>query len=585
MAKPAKTDKAAPAAKRRAPSAAVAVRPSPAMPAWITAAFLFAAAAILGFIVYARALNGDFVFDDRTLPMFYADAATYPFRFWLGTRPLLMVSYYFNYHTSGLDSFAYHAWNVVMHAGCTVLLFFAVKRILEYAKIAESQRSLAAMFGAGLFLLHPVQTEAVSYVASRSENMSVLFFLAAFAIFLYRRKVAVTAPVAVAILFLYLCAITSKEHTAVLPAVLLLTDYFFNPGFSFSGIRRNWKLYAPITVGAAAGAVFIVRHISGGSNLGFGLKDFTWYQYLFTQFRAFFVYLRLFLFPIHQSVDYDFPVSHTILEHGALFYGLALLGLIAAAGYYRKRFPVACYGFFLTLILFAPTSSFVPIRDPLAERRLYLPFIGLVLMVCDLVVRLPWPRRAAIAVLTGICVLLAAVTFQRNAVWKDMQSLWQDAYDKNPDNPRALMGLGDGYAFKGQCAEAIPYFEKAVKLRRDYRGVYNLASAYDCANRLPDALAGYQGALQIRQTAEAWTHLALIDMKDNQFDRAFQALSMAQQRDTGYLLTYNYRGILDLALARFDEAAQQFQFVLARDPSDQTALRGIDLARRHVRQF
>jgi hypothetical protein len=585
----AKTARVSKRAKSPADPPALAM-PARGMPAWATAAFLFAAAVILGFIVYRPALNGDFVFDDRTLPMLYPNAATYPFRAWLGTRPLLMVTYYLNYHTSGLDRFDYHAWNVVLHAGCTVLFFFAVKRILEFAKIPARRHSgvslfTAALFAAGLFLLHPVQTEAVSYIASRSENLSVLFFLAALVVFLYRRKIAVTIPTAAAILLLYACAITCKEHTAVLPAVLLLTDYFWNPGFSFSGIRRNWKLYAPITAGAAVGIVFVARHLTSGSNAGFELKDFTWYQYLFTQFRAFFVYLRLFVFPVSQSVDYNFPISHTLLDHGAIFYGLALIALIAAAVYYRKRFPLACFGFLLTLILFAPTSSFVPIRDPLTDRRMYLPFIGLALIACDLVTRIPWPRRAAIAILTTLCLIFAVATYQRNGVWIDMLSLWQDAYAKNPDNPRALMGLGDGYALKGQCAEAVPYFQKAIQFKRDYRGVYNLASAYDCANRLNEARAAYQDALQVRETAEAWTHLALIHMKENQFDLAYQDLDRAQHHNTGYLLTYNYRGILDLALSRFDEAAQQFQFVLARDPSNQMALQGIDRARGHVRQF
>lgn len=581
MAKAAKIDRPIRKTPATRPAAAVTL----ATPAWIVAAFLFAASTILGFIVYWPALNGDFVFDDRTLPMLYPNAPTYPFRAWLGTRPLLMISYYLNYHTSGLDRFAYHAWNVVLHAGCTVFLFFAVKRILELAKLPERQRSLAAVFAAGLFLLHPVQTEAVSYIASRSENLSVLFFLAAFVVFLYRRAAAINVPTVLAILILYGCAITCKEHTAVLPAVLLLTDYFFNPGFSFSGIRRNWKLYVSIAAGAAGGVLFVARHLTRGSNAGFSLPDFTWYQYLFTQFRAFFVYLRLFVFPVNQSVDYDFPVSHSLLEHGALFYGLALLGLIGIAIHYRKRFPVACYGFLLTLILFAPTSSFVPIRDPLTERRMYLPFIGLVLISCDFLTRIPWPRRTAIAVLSAICVLFAALTLHRNGVWIDMQSLWQDAYAKNPRNPRALMGLGDGYALNGHCAEAIPYFQKAIQIKRDYRGVYNLASAYDCADRLPDALAGYRDAIRIRPTAEAWTHVALIQMKDYHFDLAYQALDTAQRRDPSYLLAYSYRGILDLAESRFDDAERQFQFVLARDPSDQTALQGLDRARRHVRQF
>src|SRR5262245_3359761 len=97
----------------------------------------------------------------------------------------------------------------------------------------------------------------------------------------------------------------TKENTVTLPALLLLTDYFLNPGFSFEGIRRNWRLYAPMAVGGAIGAIQVFRILSFADSAGFQMHDLRWYEYLFTQFRVFFVYLRLFLFPSGQTIDYD----------------------------------------------------------------------------------------------------------------------------------------------------------------------------------------------------------------------------------------------------------------------------------------
>jgi tetratricopeptide (TPR) repeat protein len=379
---------------------------------------------------------------------------------------------------------------------------------------------------------------------------------------------------------------TCKEHTAVLPAALLLTDYFFNPGLSFSGIRRNWKLYLPVGILGSGALLYFATHITSKSNLGFSLRDLTWYEYLFTQFRAIFIYLRLFVLPYGQSVDYNFPISHTLMEHGSLFYGLALLSLAACAMYFRKRFPLTCYGFLLTLLLLAPTSSFMPIRDPLVERRLYLPFIGLLLIACDLALRIPIPRKALAWSAFAVCLLFAILAFERNAVWMNMDSLWRDAYSKSPDNPRALMGLADAYALGGRCAEAIPYFEKAAKLQPgDYKAVFNLASAYDCAGNLPASRAGYEAAIRIKPSAEGWDHLAMIQMKSNQPDAAMESLANAQRLDRDYLLTYTYRGILLLAQSRFYEAEAQFRNVLANIPADELALRGVDRAQKHVRQF
>jgi tetratricopeptide (TPR) repeat protein len=553
---------------------------------WLLAGILFAAALVIAFLVYAPALNGDFVFDDRTLPMMRRDAPTLRLRYdWLGARPLLMLTYWLNYKSSGIDPAAYHAVNLVLHAACAVLVFFVVRRILEWAGIGVKERFGAALFGAALFLLHPVQTEAVSYIASRSEDLSVFFFLSALTLFVYRRRAAVGFPTAIGILVLYLCAMSSKEHTAMLPAVLLLTDYFWNPGFSWKGIWRNWKLYVPIACGAVAGGYLFRSYLKAGSNAGFSIKDFTWYQYLFTQFRALFVYLRLFLLPFGQSVDYAFPVSRTPLEYGAVFYGIFLLALLACAIYYRKRYPVACYGFLLALLLFAPTSSVMPIKDTLAERRLYLPFIGLVLIACDLVTRIRVNKNYLVAAEAGICIVLAVLTYQRNGVWVSMESLWHDAYRKNPDNPRALMGLGDGYAAEGRCADAVPYFQKAVQLDPEYRNVFNLAGAYDCAGQAGEALVGYQNALKIKPSADAWVHIALLQMKKGQYDDAYRSFDTAQSIDGNDKDIYNYRGILDLAESRFDHAQTQFQFVLQRHPGDPTALRGLDRAQNHVRQF
>jgi len=547
---------------------------------------LFAGALIVTCLIYGPSLNGDFVFDDRTLPMLRSDAPLLRLRLdWLGARPLLMFTYWLNYKAAGLETAPYHAVNLLLHAACSVLVFFVVKRILEWADVGARQRFTAALFGAGLFLVHPVQTEAVSYIASRSETLSVFCFLAAFSLFLYRKTVAIGFPTALGILVLYLCALTSKEHTAVLPAVLLLTDYFWNPGFSLSGIRRNWKLYIPILLGAAGGGFIVISHITKGSNAGFGLQDFTWYQYLFTQFRALFVYFRLFLLPFGQSVDYAFPVSHNLLEYGAVFYGIALLALVGCAIYYRKRYPVICFGFIVTLLLFAPTSSIVPIKDTLAERRMYLPFIGLALIAADLAARLPVSRKILLTAEAGICIVLAFLTYQRNGVWVSMESLWQDAYRKNPNNPRALMGLGDGYAALGKCGDAIPYFQKAAQLEPAYHNVYNLAAAYDCSGQPNTALNGYRDALKVKPTAEAWVHIALLQMKKGQYDEAYRSLDTAQTTENAYLDTYNYRGILDLYESRFDHAEAQFKIVLSVNPANAMALRGVDRAQHHVRQF
>jgi len=235
--------------------------------------------------------------------------------------------------------------------------YLIVRRLLEWARFAEPRRGLLAGFAAAVFLLHPIQTEAVAYLAGRSECLSVMLAFAAFAIFLYGGKTETRWGVVFLVLILFGAALLAKEHIIALPALLILTDYWWNPGFSLRGVWRNWRLYGALAVGAAAGLSMFWGPIFHATSAGFGLR-FHLYQYFFTQCRALFVYAGEFVLPVRLTADWDFPISKTIFDHGAIAGLIALVALAAAAWHFRRRFPLASYGFFAYLILMAPPPPF-----------------------------------------------------------------------------------------------------------------------------------------------------------------------------------------------------------------------------------
>jgi len=478
------------------PPRAAPLRPPAGGLRWWHCLWGLAAALVILLEVYQPALRGPFVFDDPYLPFTDPDALERPLKHWIGgVRPLLMASFWLNARLSGMEPYTYHLFNVLLHWVSGFLVFLVVRRLLVYAGTEGASREILAVFAAGVFLLHPVQTESVAYVASRSEALSVMFFSGALALYLWRRREVVSWPVAAGVLLLFGAAVTTKEHTAVLPALLLLTDLFFGGGVA--GVRRNWRLYVPVAVGGALALRFVWRVLGHADTAGFKLAEVTWYEYFFTQCRMLWRYLRLFVLPIGQTIDYDVPWSRSLLEHGAVFGLAGLLALAVAAFLLRRRYPLASYGVFAFLLLMAPTSSVAPIVDPIAERRMYLPLLGLPLVAVEFLRR--WRIRpvALAAALGGILVLAGALAQQRNRVWGSDVALWEDAVAHAPGKYRPRSQLAFAYFKAGRCAEAERHYEIASRLAApDYRLYYNWGLAHTCLGRTQDARRQYLAALE-----------------------------------------------------------------------------------------
>jgi tetratricopeptide (TPR) repeat protein len=530
-------------------------------------------AALAAFVIYAPALVGPFVFDDIYLPIFQRGL---PLRQWLaGVRPVVMLSYWLNFRASELDPFPYHLWNLLLHIANSGFVYLIVSRLLDWSGKADAWRRQAlALFAGAVFLLHPLQTESVAYVASRSETLSVFFAYAAYTAFLYRRRAATSVLAAAGIIVLFVLAVLSKEHTAALPALLLLTDYYWNPGFSLAGIKRNWKLYAPVAIAGAVGVQFVLNVLRTSDSAGFRLKEITPERYLFSQCRAIWTYLRMFLLPVGQNVDHEFPLSHSVLEHGAIFALLALLSVAILAWIYRKRFPLASFGVFVFLILIAPTSSFVPIKDLLVERRMYLPMLGLLLVMADLL--RCWKTSQSVLALTlaGAALALAGATDFRVRAWTSDIALWEDSVAEAPGNSRAHFQLAFAYFQANRCGEASSEYEKTSKLSAapELRLWVDWALALDCAGRPVEALAILDREKIRYQNPDLYATIGMIAGKQGMADRALAALSSAEAIDPANEMIYLYRGNVFMTQSNYLGAATAYRKALQLNP-------GLDAAR------
>ena len=216
-----------------------------------------------------------------------------------------------------------------LHFLGSVAIALVAARLLDLSGTTGRARAILSVIAGALFLLHPLQTESVAYVASRSEVLSVLLYFSAFAVFLYRRTESMTILRAMAIVVLFAAAISTKEHTLTLAALLLLADYYWGLG----GIRKNGLLYGILAVAGAWGGFTVWRILKAAPTAGFQVPGLTPASYFFTQCRVIWTYVRLFFLPFGQNVDPDVAVSHSIVEHGAIFGLVGLAALVGAPGF------------------------------------------------------------------------------------------------------------------------------------------------------------------------------------------------------------------------------------------------------------
>jgi protein O-mannosyl-transferase len=519
------------------------------------------------FEAYEPALHSPFVLDDLYLPYAEAPPPATLLRWVNLQRPLLMFSYWVDYQMGASDPHIYHTDNVLLHFLVSIVVMLIAARLLEWAGVAGSMRRALAVFSGMLFLLHPLQTESVAYVASRSEVLSVLFYYSAFAVFVYSNRDSMTLLRAISVLALFGAAAATKEHTLTFPALILLTDFYWRRG----GLRKNGVLYALLALACAVGGVVVGRVLLASNTAGFNMRDLSPVSYLFTQCRVIWIYVRMFFLPFGQNIDPDIPVSTGLLDQGAVFGLIALVAVTVAAFLYRKRWPLGSFGVFVFLLLIAPTSSVIPIRDVLAERRVYLPFIGLILIALDVLRRLQFAH--VIAACAAALIASTALTYQRSEVWSSPLTLWQDSVAKSPKKMRPRFHLAFAQYQLGDCAVAAGTYEVASHLESpDYRLLVDWANALDCAGREDDAAIQFNRAIHLHsRSAEAYVGLGAVYGKQNKLDEALKVLAWAEALDPHIAQIYVNRGGVYAVLGNNVASIREYQHAMAIDPSNATA--------------
>jgi len=542
--------------------------------------WIFLGAILVGSLLYSPALHGRFVFDDDTLP-FRQGIRNGSLAAWVtGVRPVLMFTYWVNYNLSGENPYSYHFLNLFIHAANSFLVFLILIHVLALGGWPERKRYAGAALGATVFLVHPLATESVSYIAGRSESLAGFFMLAAYIVFLDARPMAITWRRSILVVTLFALAVATKENAIALAGVLLLTDLMWPKPFSFEGVRRNYRVYLTMSAAIPIAAMWVYHILSGAETAGFSIKGFTWTQYAFTEGRAIFEYIRLAVFPIGQSVDHDFAVSQSITSYGAVYFLALLAGLLAAAVLWRARYPLGCFGLLLFLVLLAPTSSVVPIADPLVERRLYLPILGLILIGCQAAAHARWSASLISAAL-AMLILYSALCYERNHLWSKPEQVWAAAARDSRTKGRPYLGLAESLIAVNRCAEAIPYLERGEQLMpRDFGIQLAWGKILECQGKREQALARLERAAAIVPNSAVYQLIGLLYGEMGRTGEAGAALLKAALLGPRNANAHSALGIWYESVGNTVEAEREYRESLAIYPYSTEALAGLDRVQR-----
>jgi tetratricopeptide (TPR) repeat protein len=415
----------------------------------------------------------------------------------VGGRPLLNLSLALNYAIGGLRVEGYHLTNLGIHLLAGLTLFGIVRRTLRRRPSA----TLLAFAVALLWTVHPLQTESVTYLIQRAESLMGLCYLLTLYGFI-RYAEGTHAGWAVLSFLACLGGMATKEVMVSAPVMVLLYDGVFVTG----GLRAAWRRHGRLHLALAGtwlllAALVLPNHTRGGST-GFG-SGISWAHYVRLQFPAIVHYLRLAVWPHPLIFDYGTQwVGWPGLDLPAAVAVLALVALTVAA---LRRCPaVGFLGAWFFAIL-APTSLVPGNRQTLAEHRMYLALIPVVVALVLGLDRL-WERagrssRWTLVTCLGLAAAGTALTARRNEDYRSNLVLWADTVAKVPGNPYAQADLGVALDGAGDEAGAAAHYAEALRLKPDMPNLHkahdDLGIALAKLGRLPEAQAQFEEAVRL----------------------------------------------------------------------------------------
>jgi tetratricopeptide (TPR) repeat protein len=519
---------------------------------------------IIGLAVYANSFNNQLFWDDddmivnnvytkdlSNLPKYFSEnlisGVGQVSNYW---RPLLLTSFALDFQFWGLNPIGYHLSNTFFHILSAFLGF-----VLLYS--LTSKRLLLSFLPALFFLIHPLQTEAITYVAGRADPLSTVFSLGSLILYTYFRETKKYTHLYLS-LFLFSLGLLVKEQVIFLPALVLLIEAIYYLS------RKNIKesLIKLIPYFSLSLAYFILRitvlnfnELLSGSTYN-SLYDSSLWVRVYTFCLVVWEYFRLVFLPfnLHMAPEVENITNFFSWPVIGLITFLLILSYIGYKIYYKNKY--FAFGLLWFFIILAPRTNIISINRPMYEHWLYLPILGfylalfsLIFFIVNSIKKEKIKKYTLYIVITIICtyaLYLSYLTIERNKVWQDPVTFYQYNLKYTSNSFIQHNNLGMALAEEGEYKKAAEHYQRALAINDDYPQVYsNYANSVLVLNRLDEAKRNYLKAIEKSpRFSIPYQKLLLIYTKQDKQDKIEELFNRFKDN-------FSYRNYLDFKLSYY----------------------------------
>ncbi len=574
--------------------------------------FSFLLIIVIAYLGYANTFEVPLQFDDgahirdNDKIRKFENYTTY--RHWknFNNRPLAHYTLALSYHMSDfevdergretIDTRNFHIFNLLVHMLAGIFVFLLVREILSVPmfrkKYPARVANLIALFTALVFVAHPIQTQAVTYIVQRMTSMAGMFYILSVFLYLRGRNLQVTArninkdvkqqagfirrihrntvnisPASLLLIAAGLMAgvlgILSKQNAATFLFAWLLVEIMF--------IRdREGRLFKKfIAVFAAILAVISLGYI-GTNGLPREVPDIERSTYFVTQFKVFLDYLQLMIAPVNQNVDHHVQFNDNFFNASIFLGFLVTLAILVTGILSFKKYRLVSFGIFWYFTTAAVESSVIPIRDPMFEHRLYLPFVGFSLIVNDLVYRFIGRKKLAYATyfMAALTFIYLGLTISRNQIWRTEKSLWADSVKKAPEKERNYYWLAAANIAERNFDEALRNFNQAISNNPKFVMAYNArANLRKDMGDEKGAMNDYNKALELDpRYSKALYNRGILKAANKNYKGAVRDYDKAIEYGYRYSSVYYNRGNSKMRDGNYKPAIEDYNIAVKKNP-------------------